>query len=82
MATPLPDVKMIPVDAQMFESIGYVETSRQLFIKFSPESTVCFNNVPGFRFRGLLDAPRKDAYFKTFIKDRFLTKEVVLPTKT
>jgi hypothetical protein len=82
MATPLPDVKMIPVDASMFESIGYVESSRQLFIKFSPAPTVCFNNVPGFRYIGLLNAPRKDAYFKTFIKDRFLTKEVVLPTAT
>jgi hypothetical protein len=82
MAAPLPDVKMIPVDAKMFESAGYVETSRQLFIKFSPESAICFSNVPNFRFQGLLNAPRKDAYFKTFIKDRFLAKEVVLPTAT
>jgi hypothetical protein len=73
---------MIPVDATLFESIGYVESSRQLFIKFTPTSTLYFNNVPNFRYRGLLDAPRKDAYFKTFIKDRFLTKEVVLPTTT
>jgi hypothetical protein len=80
MATPLPDVRMIPVDAQMFESVGYVESSRKLFIKFSPAPTLCFENVPNFRYTGLLNAPRKDAYFKTFIKDRFLTKEVVLPT--
>ena len=80
MATPLPNVKMIPVDADLLESVGYVESSRQLFIKFSPAPTVCFNNVPGFRYIGLLNAPRKDAYFKTFIKDRFLAKEVTPPT--
>ena len=82
MATPLPEVKMIPVDANLFESVGYVEASRQLFIKFSPSSTICFSNVPNFRYTGLLNAPRPDAYFKTFIKDHFLTKEVVLPTAT
>ena len=73
MATPLPDVKMIPVDADLFESVGYVESSRQLFVKFNHGPTLCFNNVPNFRYRGFLDAPRKDAYFKTFIKDRFLS---------
>jgi len=82
MAATPPDVKMIPVDAKMFESIGYVETSRQLFVKFSPAPTLRFDNVPNFRFVGLLNAPRKDAYFKTFIKDRFLAKEVTLPTAT
>jgi KTSC domain len=82
MAASFLDVKMIPVDATLFESIGYVESSRQLFIKFTPTSTLCFSNVPNFRYSGLLNAPRKDAYFKTFIKDRFLTKEVVLPTTT
>ena len=82
MATPLPNVKMIPVDADLLESIGYAEPSRQFFVKFRNGPTLCFNNVPSFRYRGLLDAPRKDAYFKTFIKDRFLTKEVTLPTAT
>jgi KTSC domain len=80
MATPLPDVKMIPVDADLLESVGYVEPSRQFFVKFRNGPTLCLNNVPGFRYTGLLAAPRKDAYFKTFIKDRFLTKEVAPPT--
>ena len=79
MAVPISDVKMIPVDAKLFESLGYAEASRQLFVKFTSTSTLCFDNVPNFRFTGLLNAPRKDAYFKTFIKDRYLTKEVVLP---
>jgi len=82
MAMPLPDVKMIPVEAQLLESVGYAEPSRQLFVKFYRGTTLYFDNVPGFRYRGLLDAPRKDAYYKTFIKDLFLTKEVVLPTVT
>jgi hypothetical protein len=35
--------------------------------------------VPGFRYDALLAAPRKDAYYRTFIKDRFLTKPVESP---
>jgi hypothetical protein len=79
MAVPVPNVKMMPVDAQLIESVGYVEASRQLIIKFHHTFTLCFDKVPHFRFQGLLNAPRKDAYYKTFIKDQFLTKEVTLP---
>ena len=75
----VPDVKMVPVDAKLFESIGYMEASRQLIIKFHHALTLCFDNVPHFRFQGLLNAPRKDAYYKTFIKDQFLAKEITLP---
>ena len=39
---------------------------------------LCFDNVPGFRYESLLTAPRKDAYYRTFIKDRFLTKPLEL----
>jgi hypothetical protein len=78
-AMPVPNVKMRPVSAQLFESVGYVEVSRQLIIKFYHAPTLCFDKVPFFRFQGLLNAPRKDAYYKTFIKDQFLTKEVTLP---
>jgi KTSC domain len=77
-ATP-PNVKMMRVDADLFESVGYLPRSRQLFIKFRNSPAVCLDNVPGFRFDGLLSAPRKDAYYRTFIKDRFLTKPVELP---
>ncbi|HVU27184.1 MAG TPA: KTSC domain-containing protein [Verrucomicrobiae bacterium] len=80
MAIPTPPVKMMPVDADLFESIGYVTGSRQLVIKFRRTPALLFQNVPGFRYEGLLNAPRKDAYYTTFIKDRFLTKEVVLPS--
>jgi hypothetical protein len=75
-----PSVTMMPVDAKMFESVGYATTSRKLFIKFRDASTVCFEGVPGFRYQGLLSSPRKDAYFKTYIKDQFLVKTFVPPT--
>jgi hypothetical protein len=65
---------MMPVDAKMFESVGYTTTSRRLFIKFRDSPTLCFEGVPGFRYQGLLSSPRKDAYFKTYIKDQFLSK--------
>lgn len=72
-------IKMTPVNANMFESVGYVDSTRQLFIKFKNSSTVCFNDMPRFRYTGLMAAPRKDAYFNTYIKDRFLTKQVSSP---
>jgi hypothetical protein len=64
------------VDAKTFDSVGYCIASRKLFIKFRDASTLCFERVPGFRFEGLKAAPRKDAYYQTYIKDRFLTKPI------
>ncbi len=74
-----PSVRMTPVDAQMFESVGYAMASRKLFVKIRGSPTLCFEGVPGFRYQGLLSAPRKDAYYKTYIKDRFLAKELPPP---
>lgn len=75
-------VRMMPVDADLFESVGYIPRSRQLYIKFKNSPAMCFDNVPGFRYDSLLTAPRKDAYYRTFIKDRFLTKAVQLPAQS
>jgi hypothetical protein len=72
-------VKMVPVDADLFESIGYTTINRQLYIKFKKAPPLVFNNVPGFRFDGLMAAPRKDAYFNTFIKNFFISKAAQLP---
>ena len=74
-------VKMVPVDSDLFESVGYITRSRQLYIKFRNSPPLAFDNVPGFRYESLLTAPRKDAYYRTFIKDRFLTKPVELPSQ-
>ena len=74
-----PAVKMVPVDGRILESVGYVMSTRKLFVKYHEQPMQCFENVPGFRYQGLLEAPRKDAYFKSFIKDRFLVKEVPPP---
>ena len=72
-------VKMVPVDADLFESVGYVTGARQLYIKFRNAPTLCFNNVPGFRYESLLSAPRKDVYYKTFIQNLFISKPMALP---
>ena len=74
-----PTIKMIPVEADLFESVGYISGGRQLYIKFKNSPPLVFNNVPGFRFDGLMSAPRKDAYFNTFIKNFFLSKQAQLP---
>lgn len=73
-------VKMVPVEAKFIEAVGYVESARRLYIKFRNSRTICMNNVPNFRFQGLMASPRMDAYFNAYIKERFLTKEVELPS--
>jgi hypothetical protein len=74
-----PAVKMVPVDADQFEAVGYVIGTRQLYVKFRNSPVLCFHNVPGFRYDGLLAAPRKDAYYKAFIQNLFVSKTVELP---
>ena len=69
-------VKMVPVVAKNFESVGYVVPTRQLFIKLRGGATLCFEKVPGFRHAGLMAAPRKDGYYDSFIKHSFLMKTV------
>ena len=73
-------VKMMSVDAEAIESIGYVDGSRTMYIKFRGGRTLCINNVPRFRYQGMLASPRKDAYYTTYVKDRFLMKEVPSPS--
>ena len=82
MAEQIPEVKMVPVDADLFESVGYISKTRTLYIKFRPPAgAVSYQNVPGFRFDGLLAAPRKDKYYESFIQNRFIEKPTVLPTQ-
>ncbi len=69
-------VKMMSVDAEAIESIGYVDGSRTMYIKFRGGRTVCINNVPRFRYQGMLAAPRKDAYYTTYVKNCFLMRDV------
>ena len=79
MASASPVVKMVPVEADLFGAVGYVIGARQLYIKFHKSPALCFSNVPGFRYEGLLAAPRKDAYYKAFIQNFFISKVVELP---
>jgi len=82
MAIPTNPVKMVPVNANQFEAVGYAEATRELSIKFRNAPALCFEDVPRFRYTGLMSAPRKDAYYDTYIKNRFLTKPVQLPAQT
>ena len=69
-------VKMMTVDADLFESVGYAMAGRKLYVKFRNAPPMVYEGVPGFRYQGLLAAPRKDAYFRTYIQRSFLAKEV------
>ena len=73
-------VNILPVDADLFESVGFVDTTHLMYIKFRNSPTMCYEKVPRFRYQGLLAAPRKDAYYKTFIQNQFITKPA--PTTT
>jgi len=68
--------KMVAVDADLFESVGYEDLNHCLYIKFRNSPMLRYEKVPRFRFQGLLGAPRKDAYYKTFIQNQFLSKPV------
>ncbi len=67
---------MLRVDTDLLESVGYVAAARRLYVKFRNATSMCYEGVPNFRYQGLLSAPRKDAYFKTYIQNQFLAKEV------
>jgi hypothetical protein len=82
MAIPVATVKMTPVEAETFVAIGYAAAARQLYITFRNGTTLAYNNVPGFRFEGLSAAPRPEAYFKTFIRDVFISKPAQPPVQT
>jgi hypothetical protein len=73
---------MVPVEADSFTSVGYAFSSRQLYITFRDGATLAYQNVPGFRYEGLLAAPRKEAYFKTFVQNAFLSKAAPPPVQT
>lgn len=74
MSLPVSGFKMVPVEADSFTSVGYIPGARQLYVTFLRGETIVYDNVPGFRYEGLMAAPRKEAYFKTFIKNSFLAK--------
>jgi hypothetical protein len=82
MAEPVPIVKMVPVDEDTFIAVGYLAPKRQLYITFRNSTTLAYQNVPGFRYEGLLAAPRKEAYYKTFIQNLFLAKPSPTPVQT
>jgi hypothetical protein len=69
-------IKMTAVDADLFESVGYEDATRTMVVKFRDGTTIRFEKVPRFRLQGILSAPRKDAYFRSFIKNQFLSKQV------
>jgi hypothetical protein len=79
MAAPDMSLKMVTVNAERVESVGYIDATRHLYIKFRNSPTVCYEGVPRFRYQGLLASPRPDAYFDTYVKHSFLGKPTESP---
>jgi len=71
-----PAIKWTRVQAKLFEAIGYANTSRKLYIKFRSRPTLVYEDVPHFRYTGLMASPRQDAYYAAYIKDQFLATEL------
>ena len=82
MAIPVQSVKMITVDEDSFTAFGYAAGNRTLYITFRNGTSLAYQNVPGFRYEGMVAAPRKEAYFKTFIQNNFLSKAATPPGQT
>jgi hypothetical protein len=74
MNIPGHELKLASVDADLFESVGYEDLTHCLYVKFRDATTLRFEKVPRFRYQGLMAAPRKDAYFRAFIKDQFISR--------
>ena len=81
MPLPVAAVKMVPVAEDSFVAVNYMAPARQLRIAFRNGTTLLCHNVPGFRYDGWLAAPRKEAYFKTFIEHQFLAQPAPPPDK-
>jgi hypothetical protein len=75
-------VKMIPVETDTFTAFGYATGARLLYVTFRNGTTLAYQDVPGFRYEGLVAAPRKEAYFRTFIMNSFLAKAAPPPAQT
>jgi hypothetical protein len=69
-------VKLCELQTDLLHSVGYDDSTRTLYVKQPDGRTMRLENVPRFRWQGLMAAPRKDAYYRAFIKDQFLTKPV------
>ena len=82
MPIPVAVVKMVPIEADTFVAVGYAASMRQLYVTFKNGNSIVYNNVPGFRYEGLAATPRPEAYFRTFIKDAFLSKPGQPPGQT
>jgi hypothetical protein len=77
METQGQSVKLVPMtDTEAFEAVGYDTAARCLVLKLHDGTTIRMEKVPQFRYQGLMGSPRKDAYFRAFIKGQFLSKPV------
>jgi hypothetical protein len=73
-------IKLLELEgAKIIESVSYNDATRILYVKFSDDKGgMCFEDVPKFRYDGLMNAPRPDAYFGTYIRNLFLSKPFAL----
>jgi hypothetical protein len=73
-------IKLLELEGtKMVESVSYNDATRILYVKYCDnKGAMCFEDVPKFRYNGLMSAPRPDAYFATYIRNLFLSKPVTL----
>jgi hypothetical protein len=74
------EIKLLELEhTKIVESVSYNDATRMLYVKFRDnKGAMCFEDVPKFRYNGMMNAPRPDAYFSTYIRNLFLSKPCTL----
>ena len=73
-------IKLLELEGtSIVESVSYNDATRILYVKLRDnKGGMAFEDVPKFRYNGLMGAPRPDAYFNTYIRNLFLSKPATL----
>lgn len=64
-------MKMLHVDSDAIEAIGYEAASRRMRIRFTGGREYDFCGVPVSIFQGLHDAPSKGTFYNEHIRGRY-----------
>lgn len=65
-------MNMQPVVSDAISSVGYIPTTRTLYIQFTSGPKIYeFHGVPESVYRGLMSTPLKGEYYNDYIRGRY-----------
>ncbi len=68
--------EMKPVASSNVESIGYNESTQELYVRFLNNSLYVYKNVPKIEFAGLENAPSIGSYIHRNLKNVYACERV------